>query len=126
MVWTFHSKNARDALGCCNQFLQAVRANAKIAVDTFASSLIYSELVANVVAHAPGAIDISVAVEGGNAVLKVADEGPGFVLRATLPADMLAERGRGLFLVSKFAKAVCAGMDERGHHYVKAVLPRSM
>ncbi|HEV7179784.1 MAG TPA: ATP-binding protein [Candidatus Baltobacteraceae bacterium] len=126
MVWTFNSADAGEALGHCTQFLTAVAREAAIPVDTFASSLIYSELVINVVHHAPGPIEISVAVENEDAVLRVADRGPGFALAPALPEDELAERGRGLFLVAKFAKDVSAGRDEHGHHYVRAVLPRAM
>ena len=126
MVWSFRSADAREALSCCHQFLAAITDEAALPVDTFASSLIYSELVTNVVYHAPGGIEISVDVEDNDAVLTVADEGPGFTLAPALPADVLADRGRGLFLVSKFAKDVYAGTDDRGHHFVKAVLPRQM
>ena len=126
MVWRFQSTNAREALGRCHQFLNAVRDEAALPVDPFASSLIYAELVTNVVYHAPGPIEISVDLEGADAVLKVADEGPGFSLAPALPENPMAERGRGLFLVSKYAKNITAGRDEQGHHYVKAVLPRSM
>lgn len=124
MVWSFRSADAREALACCHQFLAAVRDEASLPVDTFASSLIYSELVTNVVYHTPGGIEISVDVQDNDAVLTVADEGPGFALAPALPSDLLADRGRGLFLVSKFAKDVRAGKDEHGHHFVKAVLPR--
>ncbi len=124
MVWTFRSQNASEALRHCHNFLTAVKDDAALPVDTFASSLIYSELVTNVVYHAPGAIEISVELRDNEAILTVADEGPGFNLAPALPRDPLADRGRGLFLVSKFAKDVTAGRDEHGHHYVKAVLPK--
>ena len=123
MVWSFRSGNAHEALTRCQQFLSALKDEAALPVDTFASSLIYSELVTNVVHHAPGAIEISVEMHDDDAVLTVADEGPGFPLAPSLPSDPLADRGRGLYLVSKFAKNVTAGRDEHGHHYVKAVLP---
>ncbi len=126
MVWFFRSENAHEALGCCKAFLNAVKQDAAVPVDTFASSLIYSELVTNVVHHAPGAIEISVDLVNHDAVLKVADRGPGFALSASLPENPLAERGRGLFLVAKFAKDIRTGTDEHGRHFVAAVLPREM
>ena len=58
------------------------------------------------VRHAPGSIEIELAWRAGLPYLIVRDRGPSFALAdATLPDDPLAEGGRGLFLIARYAGA---------------------
>ena len=66
--------------------------------------LMYSELVANALRHAPGTLELIVETHAEHAVLHVLDKGPGFVFSPRLPADLYSESGRGLFLVAAFAE----------------------
>lgn len=124
-VWAFHAPDAREALSNCRVFVQALEQEATVPFDPFAACLVYSELVSNVVDHAPGPIDIHVDVEGRNLLMTVVDEGNGFTLKPSLPADPLSEAGRGLFIVSQFSKDLSAGRDDAGRHYVRVTLPAS-
>jgi anti-sigma regulatory factor (Ser/Thr protein kinase) len=72
-----------------------------------ACEVIFSELIGNAVRHAPGPLSISATLEDGSVFLHMIDEGPGFEYRPSLPADLWAESGRGLFLIS----ALCEGMS---------------
>jgi anti-sigma regulatory factor (Ser/Thr protein kinase) len=68
--------------------------------DYVGPELIFGELLANVVQHAPGEITVCVHWPKGDVpVLTVYDRGPGFQLIPQLPADPFADAGRGLFLV---------------------------
>lgn len=122
-VWAFHAADARDALSNCRVFVQALEHDAGAPFDSFAACLVYSELVSNVVTHAPGPIDIQVDREERRLMMTVADCGRGFSLRPNLPDDPLADSGRGLFLVAQFAKDLSAGTDEQGRHFVRVTLP---
>jgi serine phosphatase RsbU (regulator of sigma subunit)/anti-sigma regulatory factor (Ser/Thr protein kinase) len=70
------------------------------------AELIFTELIGNVVRHAPGAARVSLDSPGGRLVLAVEDAGPGFVYRPRPAADGQAESGRGLFIVAALAEDV--------------------
>ncbi|WP_084671259.1 GAF domain-containing protein [Sporichthya polymorpha] len=74
--------------------------------DLDAAQLILSELVGNVVAHAPGPAVIELDWQPAHPTLTIADSGAGFVAVPTLPADPLAEGGRGMFIVNSLAQDV--------------------
>jgi anti-sigma regulatory factor (Ser/Thr protein kinase) len=72
--------------------------------DDDSAELIFGELIGNVVRHAPGPIWVDVRWETGRfPVLRIADRGAGFTLRPMLPQSLLAESGRGLFLVDVYS-----------------------
>jgi PAS domain S-box-containing protein len=65
----------------------------------FAAELVFGELIANAVRHAPGAVRVLATTdEAGTASLVVEDAGPGFT-HAERGLDPYAETGRGLGLV---------------------------
>jgi anti-sigma regulatory factor (Ser/Thr protein kinase) len=76
----------------------------------------------NVVRYAPGLIRTMLDVSGEAAVLHVVDEGGGFEFRPRLPADVLSERGRGLFLVTAFAEELSVERRRGGGSHARAVL----
>ncbi len=65
----------------------------RLNVDEDAGRIVYTELVANVLQHAPGRIEITLEVDGTTATLVVRDSGPGFV-NAKLSESLMSERGR--------------------------------
>jgi PAS domain S-box-containing protein len=80
--------------------------------DFVAAELIYGELIGNVVRHAPGPIDIDVALDGARVRLAVQSNGRAVTVRPALPASPLREGGRGLFIV-----------DALGTEYTTQALP---
>jgi PAS domain S-box-containing protein len=80
--------------------------------DFASAELIYGELVGNVVRHAPGPIDVDVALEGEHVRLVVQSGGGAISVRPALPASLLREGGRGLYIV-----------DELGSDYATRELP---
>jgi sodium/proline symporter len=102
--WRFQSDDASGADD--SRFAFASHLRRRIADDAAiaAAELVFGELIGNVVRHAPGPIEIELAWRGGTPLLIVRDRGPQFTLSdASLPADPLAEGGRGLYLVEQFA-----------------------
>lgn len=73
--------------------------------DLAAVELILGELVGNVARHTPGHAEIAIAREDGCAVLYVTDGGAPFTPSIAVP-DLLAESGRGLFLVRALSSDV--------------------
>lgn len=85
--------------------------------------VILSELIGNAVRHAPGPLSISLSTSPEGVWLHLIDEGPGFDFCSTLPEDLWAEGGRGLFLISALARSVEAeALPGRGS-YIRVLLP---
>ncbi len=66
--------------------------------------VVLSEILANLVRHAPGIAELILERRSGRFVLHVLDKGPGFEFSPRLPADLYSEFGRGLFLISHLSR----------------------
>lgn len=121
--WAFSATRAEKALAARKAFVDHLRESADEASDLDAAQLIYSELVGNVVRHAPGPISIDIEwTHDRHARLCVRDSGDGFQADYALPKDRLSEGGRGLFIVAELADTVTVTRDEAGT-CVCAILP---
>ncbi len=90
---------------------ERVRSELRRALETYARvdalepvDMIYAELVSNAIRHAPGLVEMrfECAATGGEIVLHILDRGPGYRANSRLPADVMSETGRGLFIISMF------------------------
>jgi len=106
MAWQFSSEHAETALTSRDDFVAALRQQAGGLVDEFVAKMIYTEAVANVIRHAPGAILIVLETDADAHWLSVFDEGPPFDWEPTLPSNPYVEGGRGLFLIDRYADSV--------------------
>jgi serine phosphatase RsbU (regulator of sigma subunit)/anti-sigma regulatory factor (Ser/Thr protein kinase) len=88
-----------------------------------ACEVIFSELIGNAVRHAPGPLSLSASVEDGEVVLHMIDEGPGFDHVPSLPSDLWAESGRGLFLISELSNDIRASRLPGYGSHVRVTLP---
>jgi anti-sigma regulatory factor (Ser/Thr protein kinase) len=101
-MWSCETEDPIDALAEKPSFLSTVRAHAGWELDVPAAEAIFTELLANVVLHAPGPVKVALECDGQAVYIKVADTGPGFVAAAPrLPVNSLSEGQRGLFIVSQ-------------------------
>lgn len=122
VIWQFESQHALEALRARADFIVCLRERAGALVDLLAAKVIFSELVGNVVCHAPGPIAVTVAVNRSSVIIRVDDTGPGFVLAPSLPRDPHNEAGRGLFLISRFAARLWVERRADGRTSVLATL----
>lgn len=121
--WIFDAQDARAALLARAAYCAYLREQADDSSDFAGAELIYAELVANVVLHAPGPIWIVVAWnEDGRAALRVRDSGRGYNPAAAISRDGLAESGRGLIIVASIAERMSVSRSDDGAT-VTAVLP---
>ncbi len=86
------------------------------------ANMIFSELVGNVVRHAPGSCEVVLDASGALPVLSVLDRGRGFTHAPHLPADTFAESGRGLFIVRALAAEFGATRRHDGGSHARAVI----
>jgi anti-sigma regulatory factor (Ser/Thr protein kinase) len=87
--------------------LQSILEGARWPGDVEGVVLAVHEALMNSHHHAGGATAASVGLDGSSVVVEVRDSGPGFdVGRHTAdPPDPMAERGRGLWLISQLAES---------------------
>ncbi len=123
VLWSYKTQNASIALAEREHLLDVLRQHSGWSIDEVAARVVFTELVGNVIRHAPGPIDITLTCDGKSVLLNVGDTGPGFALNAKLPENMLMEGGRGLFIVSYFATQVQVEKNNTVGAKVVAKLP---
>lgn len=124
LLWSYSAESALNALTQRHDFLTIVREHAGWSLDHAAAELIYTELIDNVIQHAPGAVKVKLQCDGRSVLLGVSDLGPGFELEPRLP-DTYIESGRGLFLVAQFAIRLWVEPNAGRGVKIVAELPRS-
>ncbi|HEY3603036.1 MAG TPA: SpoIIE family protein phosphatase [Sporichthyaceae bacterium] len=87
------------------------------------AELILTELIGNVVRHAPGKAQICLSAAAGQVLLTVEDAGTGFDYRPSAPVGVQAESGRGLFIVAALAQDVQVSAGATGGARVAVRLP---
>ncbi len=122
-TWRFHADHARAANDARRSFIDHLRAEATDSSEIDAAEVVFGELVANVVRHAPGPIDIALEWIDGFAVLHVTDRGNGFNLQSRRRADILMEAGRGLWLVEQFGGTIDVERIAGYGTHVRVALP---
>jgi PAS domain S-box-containing protein len=106
-AWAFHSSDAYLARVSRHELMDFIRRHGRPSDDLSGAEHIVGELLANTVEHAPGLVNIEIDWTSREPVLTIADSGPGLSrARPTLPANRLAENGRGLFLIETLAADV--------------------
>jgi PAS domain S-box-containing protein len=102
--WRFQADDANSAGHARNAFVAHLRQRSLDPDVVEAAMLVFGELVANVVRHAPGPIEVELNVDDSDLLLYVRDRGPAFSPgKPSLPADVMSEGGRGLYLVRMHA-----------------------
>lgn len=125
-VWQFNADDAKDAHQARRTFVAHLRELDLEPASINDAALVFGELVANVVRHAPGPIDVQFTLEEDGLVLKVRDRGPSFSPGDfSLPTDVMSEGGRGLFLVGKRASFQSVKKRSDGGNEVCVRIPRT-
>jgi PAS domain S-box-containing protein len=105
-MWSFSAEDARTAADARSHFAEFLRGRSDDREFIAQSQLIFGELLGNVVEHAPGPVEIQLFWDSHGAFLHVIDTGSDFDFSNCLPTDVMSERGRGLFIVRRLARAV--------------------
>lgn len=123
MDWYLPDGDLAAASGLRQELGAHLRRHASSPDGVEEADLVVAELLANAVEHASGPAWVSLRWDGERPELSVADLGPGFSLAPSLPADALADGGRGLVLVEALAERLEVVAREHGGSVVRAVLP---
>ncbi|MBV9408929.1 MAG: SpoIIE family protein phosphatase, partial [Candidatus Eremiobacteraeota bacterium] len=120
--WTFAVDDGTAAGAARQAMVDALERRGVGEIDRTVAELVYAELVGNAKRYAPGAVDVALDLSGEYAVLHVLDRGAGFQHNARLPADALAESGRGLFIVASIVEEFAVTRGTRAGAHARAVL----
>ena len=120
-TWTIDAREESASRRIKRALLWHLGEIASTGSDFDAVELIFGELIGNVARHTPGRAEISLSYEDGSAILRISDNGSPFAPPGNAP-DVLAEGGRGLFLVRAMARELRIEHNDAGNH-VSAVLP---
>jgi anti-sigma regulatory factor (Ser/Thr protein kinase) len=124
VIWEAEGEAAR-VLRQRRAFRNCLAALAEPSDGIDAAELIYGELVANTVRHAPGDVRVRLELSDSQApVLVVRDHGPGLRCYPWTPRrELYAESGRGLGIVEMLARDVEVDSARGGGTEIRATLP---
>jgi anti-sigma regulatory factor (Ser/Thr protein kinase) len=123
LEWHFQSDHAFDARATRKEFMDYLHGVCTVDSDFEASEIVFGELIANVIRHAPGPIEILSRADNPAVMLYIWDSGNGFALQPQLPHDPCSDRGRGLFIVSSLCKEFSVRCTSGGLNQVCVLLP---
>ncbi len=122
--WAFDAGDEAAAARVKRAFLWRLAGFGSREWDLDAIESIYGELASNVRRHTPGAATVVLEQCCGEAVLHVEDRGAPFSMDHVECPDVLAESGRGLFMIQALALAAEVARTAEGNR-VSVVLPRT-
>jgi anti-sigma regulatory factor (Ser/Thr protein kinase) len=123
--WYFETDTAQDALEG-RRLLERYLSDHCEDTDLYPASLVFGELLSNVIKHAPkgGGVRVWLEPEGERFALCFNDAGKGFNERQmTAKPNDSAESGRGLFIVRQICEELSYRTLPQKGFLVRAVLP---
>ena len=120
--WTFDATDGAAAAATREEIGGILRDRGMAGADVTSAELVFAELIGNVLRHASRIVRVALDCNEDNAVLHVLDEGKGFEHNPRLPSDLLAERGRGLYIVSHLTEELSITRRTAGGSHMRAVL----
>ncbi|MGC2128491.1 MAG: SpoIIE family protein phosphatase [Candidatus Aquilonibacter sp.] len=122
--WSFASLDAEGLSRMRREFRALLIGYGLSELRLETAELVLGELAGNVVRHAAGAVEFVLDNTGGDLVLHVIDDGPGFERAPMLPIDVMSESGRGLFIVSQLTHEFSVTKRHPRGSHARAVLTK--
>lgn len=119
--WFFEAENALTAQDARAEFLAYLRERISDEKALGQAELVFGELMANVVQHAPGPVSVCCDWAQSQPVVRVIDRGAAFQIDSDLP-DWRSESGRGLYLIRAACDDVRVERLQGYGNYVSAKL----
>lgn len=125
--WHFQADDATSATDARIAFVSHLQNRGIDPELVMTAERVFGELVANVVRHAPGPIEIDLTWRDDEPFLAVRDRGPCFeAASVTLPEDPFAECGRGFFIIANTASPPVVTPRPGGGNEVVVALVKSV
>ena len=123
MHWTTDARSERSARRVKRALLWQLGEMTSGDADLTSAELVINELLANVARHTPGPAEVTLEWQNEQATIRITDRGRAFTPPdGTAQVDLLAESGRGLFLVRCVAPDLRVERTASGNR-VSVVLP---
>lgn len=139
MEWSLEPDDVASVPALRHRIVGCLRTLASPGSDLTDAEIVVGEVLSNAMAHTTGPTWVSLRWDGVHPMLSVADIGPGFAralardgvlpaadrdrtLRAALPADPLADGGRGLYLITRLAHDVAIAPRATGGSMLSVTL----
>jgi anti-sigma regulatory factor (Ser/Thr protein kinase) len=123
MQWTTDARSERAARRVKRALLWQLGEMTDGDADLTSAELVINELLANVARHTPGPAEVTLEWHNEQATIRITDRGRAFTPPdGTAQIDLLAESGRGLFLVRCVAHDLRVERTSSGNR-VSVVLP---
>ncbi len=119
--WTFASHDAQSAQRVRLEIIALLRDAGATPEQVLDAEVIFSELIANVVRHAPGIVEAALDFSAPSPVLHILDCGRAGATEHD-GVDALLESGRGLFIASRLARDVWVSPRQEGGSHARAAL----
>lgn len=119
--WIFRSDDAEMFGIVRTAICQALKNHGFVDDQCMVAEMIFAELVGNVVRYAPGIIEVILERTAGLPTLHVLDRGPSFSYAPRLPSNLLAENGRGLYLVKELSREFNVSIRHGGGSHARVV-----
>jgi PAS domain S-box-containing protein len=113
--WRFATASARSGTTVRRRVRRFLEQAGLAEHELSQAEIVLGELIGNTVRYAPGIAEVFVDTTTALPVLHVLDEGPGWELNPRLPADLLSERGRGLFIVNALSEELSISRRAGNH-----------
>ncbi len=125
--WYFETDSPLDALAGRPLLERYLFDHTRAGSDLFPASIVYGELVSNVIKHAPaGGVRVWLEPHDDKFALCINDAGNGFTgPQAYETPDEHSESGRGLFIVQNVCEEVSYKRMQNDGFVIRAVLPLS-
>jgi anti-sigma regulatory factor (Ser/Thr protein kinase) len=121
MDWMVSANDAQAVPPLRREIMTFLRRHTGTEADLASAELVVGELLSNAVAHGPERARVSLRWDGEHPVLTVADVGRragagqgGPALPADLPADLLADGGRGLYIAEQLSRRLAVQVRASG------------
>jgi len=122
--WSFDSSDHEIAREVRRELLAELRGGGVTADGLSRAELVFSELIGNVVRYESRWVDVTLDWNGKTPVLHVLDGGPGFQHVPRLPANVMSENGRGLYIIDRLTTEFHVNQRPNGGSHARAVLSR--
>ncbi len=120
--WSFEATDATAARAANHAIVAILAERGLLEAELTDAQLVFSELVGNALRYAPGRVHVALDGTTPSPVLHVLDEGRGFECNTRLPQDVLAETGRGLYIVTRLTSEMSITRRAGTGSHMRAVL----
>lgn len=122
-TWRFDSGTEIQAGPVRRAMMRYLRGEAYARTDFEAAEVIFGELLANAINHAPGEVSVQLDCSSRYPIVRVKDQSGTFAIFPVINRHVLTERGRGLMIIRALARRLVVTPLPSGGTEISVELP---